>query len=145
MKSTFKKIAQCLVVALALTLAAPVAASAQKSTKSTQTQSKVKEYKTSFYFSNGNSKTIEQSQYSKTASLVKWLKANPSAKVEIKGYASVSGKPEVNKQISIERAETIKKYLVSKGVSAKQIKTAGMGSTKTPNARRADVVAISKK
>ncbi|MFI3328465.1 MAG: OmpA family protein [Rikenellaceae bacterium] len=143
MKSTIKRIAQCLAIAMVMTLAAPTA-SAQKSSTS-QSQSKTKEYKTSFYFSNGNSKTIEKSEYSKSANLVKWLKANPSAKVTITGWASTSGKPEVNKAVSAERAETIKKYLVSKGVSAKQIKASGKGSTTTKNARRADVVAVAKK
>ncbi len=145
MKSTFVKIAQCLAIALVMTIAAPSVSAQSKKPAQSQPAAKNKTYSTSFYFSNGNSKSIEKSQYSKTSALMNFMKANPSAKVEITGWASTSGKPEANKQASIERAETIKRYLVGKGVNPKQIKTKGMGCTTTKNPRRADVVAVAKK
>ena len=45
------------------------------------------------------------------------------------GHASRTGKETVNQKISLGRAESVKKYLVSKGIAADSIKTAGRGSS----------------
>ncbi len=58
------------------------------------------------------------------------LLANPDMRVEIQGHTDNTGNPETNKRISLARAEFVKKFLISKGVSASRLTTVGFGDTK---------------
>lgn len=49
--------------------------------------------------------------------------------LEVVGHADRTGKADVNQKLSEQRAEAVKAYLVSKGLSADSIKTAGRGSS----------------
>ena len=51
------------------------------------------------------------------------LRANKDLKVEITGHADSRGSSEYNKTLSKKRAQSVKKYLVSKGVSSDRIKS----------------------
>ena len=51
----------------------------------------------------------------------------PSLKVEISGHTDDVGKIDYNKDLSRRRAESVKAYLVSKGVAAERITTRGAG------------------
>jgi len=48
-------------------------------------------------------------------------------KVEIQGYADSSGTDSYNDSLSLRRAEAVKSYLVSKGISGERLTTAGFG------------------
>ena len=50
-----------------------------------------------------------------------------SSQITITGYADSLGNPARNRQISLERADTIKRYLVGKGVVEELVKTQGAG------------------
>ncbi|SFV61303.1 Outer membrane lipoprotein omp16 precursor [hydrothermal vent metagenome] len=50
--------------------------------------------------------------------------------IEIKGYTDAGGKVKVNQWISQIRANRVKKYLVQKGISSKNIVAKGFGETK---------------
>jgi len=52
----------------------------------------------------------------------------PDIKVAIEGYTDNTGKPETNQKLSEKRANSVKTYLVSKGISADRLTTAGFGS-----------------
>ena len=52
----------------------------------------------------------------------------PDIKVAIIGHTDNTGKPETNQKLSESRAEAVKKYLVSKGVSADRLTTSGAGA-----------------
>ena len=52
----------------------------------------------------------------------------PDIKVAIEGYTDNTGKPETNQKLSENRANTVKAYLVGKGISADRLTTAGFGS-----------------
>ncbi len=52
----------------------------------------------------------------------------PDSKFELTGYADSTGSAEFNQHLSLMRAESVKKYLVSKGVSAGRITTKSGGS-----------------
>ncbi len=52
---------------------------------------------------------------------------HPDAKLELIGYTDTSGSLKLNNRLSLARAETVKKYLVKKGVPASQITTRGEG------------------
>ncbi len=57
------------------------------------------------------------------------LKARSHVRVEIDGYTDNVGKPEMNLALSEKRAQSVKAYLVGKGVNAAQLETKGYGET----------------
>ena len=59
--------------------------------------------------------------------LVNMLKDHPEVSVEVKAYADCRGSVAYNKVLTNRRANSVKQFLVSKGVSASQITTQGMG------------------
>ena len=58
------------------------------------------------------------------------LKANPQARVEIGGHTDSRGADTYNQRLSRDRANSVRDYLVSKGVSKGQLETKGYGETK---------------
>lgn len=56
------------------------------------------------------------------------IKANPSVKYVLKGYASAEGTPEHNQKLSEDRANSVKTYLVNAGVSSANITAHGYGT-----------------
>ena len=58
-----------------------------------------------------------------------YLKRNPDVEVTIDGHTDNFGTAEFNNSLSVKRAEATKKYLVSKGVAANRLVTAGFGFT----------------
>lgn len=58
---------------------------------------------------------------------VKLLNDNPNVSVEIEGYTDYIGTAEYNQQLSVERAITVKNYLVSKGIAESRLSTTGFG------------------
>jgi outer membrane protein OmpA-like peptidoglycan-associated protein len=58
---------------------------------------------------------------------VKLLNDRPEIKVEIEGYTDYIGTEEYNQKLSVERAETVKAYLISKGIAANRLSTIGYG------------------
>lgn len=58
---------------------------------------------------------------------VELLAANTDLRVEIRGYADDSGSEEFNLALSEKRAESVKNYLVSKGISAERLTVIGFG------------------
>lgn len=55
---------------------------------------------------------------------------NPGMKVDLQGHCDNIGTPEYNKNLSLKRANAIKKYLVSKGVAETRLTTQGFGFSK---------------
>ena len=49
--------------------------------------------------------------------------------VEIQGHTDDVGKPEDNLKLSQDRAEEVRKYLVSKGIEAMRVSAKGYGHT----------------
>ena len=63
------------------------------------------------------------------ADLARWLKENPSVKLEIDGYTDDDGTPETNLLLSRHRAEEIKAKLLAAGISKARLTTKGFGSS----------------
>ncbi|HLF52866.1 OmpA family protein [Flavobacterium sp.] len=59
--------------------------------------------------------------------LVKYLKANPSAKADVIGYADEIGNAEYNNDLSSRRATSVKNILVSAGIDASRMDIVGNG------------------
>lgn len=57
------------------------------------------------------------------ASLIEW----PEIKIEIRGHTDNIGGSRANKRLSLERAESVRDYLVRKGISPSRLKAVGMG------------------
>ena len=83
-------------------------------------------------------------------SLVVEMKKKTDLLADVIAYTDKSGSPVLNAKLSGQRAYTIKSYLVSKGISAKRIKTISYGSALLKNSdeteetkkisRRADII-----
>lgn len=80
------------------------------------------------YFDTGKA-TLKPSSYKSLNNLVKVLKANKKLVIEIGGHTDNVGSQETNKTLSQKRADSVKKYLISKGISSSQIQTKGYGDT----------------
>jgi outer membrane protein OmpA-like peptidoglycan-associated protein/tetratricopeptide (TPR) repeat protein len=59
-----------------------------------------------------------------------YLKKNPILKISVNGHTDDIGDDEKNRILSQKRAESVKSYLVEKGVSDEQIEAMGFGETK---------------
>jgi len=58
------------------------------------------------------------------------LKANADVRVEISGHTDSTGTAAVNNQLSKARADSVRDYLVSKGIAASRLETKGYGSSR---------------
>ncbi len=56
-----------------------------------------------------------------------WLKAHPSAKVEIEGHCDERGTNEYNLGLGAKRSQAARDYLVTLGIAAERIKTISYG------------------
>jgi outer membrane protein OmpA-like peptidoglycan-associated protein len=59
--------------------------------------------------------------------VVRTLQDNPGIEVEIRGYTDNTGSYQRNIQLSKDRAEAVKIYLMNKGIDARKIRTHGFG------------------
>ncbi len=60
---------------------------------------------------------------------VEVLKSYPDIRLEISGHTSSEGNDQKNVQLSMARAEAVKKYMVDKGIDAGRIEARGAGSS----------------
>jgi len=68
--------------------------------------------------------------YPEMERLVKILVDNPAIHIELAGHTDNVGNAALNKELSEKRVETIKNYLVSKGIAASRITGKGYGGTR---------------
>ncbi len=90
---------------------------------------------------NTNKSTLTQQAQQNLDKLVPILQEYPETNIQIFGFTDTTGTPEYNLTLSQKRAETVKWYLVSKGLSASRFSTFGYGiadpiaSNETPEGR----------
>jgi OOP family OmpA-OmpF porin len=60
---------------------------------------------------------------------VKLLNDKPDLNVEIEGYTDYIGTDAYNQTLSVERAQTVRTYLISKGIAENRLTTIGYGKT----------------
>jgi len=70
---------------------------------------------------------LKPSSYATLNSIAEALKAQPDMKVEIQGHTDSRGKRDYNVGLSQRRAETVKAYLVTKGVDSERMVPRGYG------------------
>lgn len=61
---------------------------------------------------------------------VTFMRANPGVRIEIGGHTDDSGTPEENRALSLERAESIKAYMVGNRIDPDRIDAVGYGATR---------------
>ena len=84
-----------------------------------------------------NSIAINSDEESKLNEILHILKENPDMKVTVTGWCDTRGSVAVNRRISRQRAETLKAWLVKKGIAASRISAAGKGSDGSREAQKA--------
>jgi OmpA-OmpF porin, OOP family len=76
--------------------------------------------------------TIEllESSFQELDQIVEVLKTNPSVKIELAGHTDNQGSARLNMRLSQERVETVKNYLVQKGIDSSRITGKGYGGSR---------------
>src|SRR6218665_1020541 len=74
--------------------------------------------------------TLQASSGVELMKVVTFLKANPSYRIALSGHTDNIGNKSSNLLLSQNRSAAVKEYLVSKGIAADRIETAGYGSSK---------------
>lgn len=59
-----------------------------------------------------------------------FLQNNPALKIEVAGHTDSMGSDQYNDKLSLDRAKSVKRYLVNKGIAPRRIKVAGYGENK---------------
>ncbi len=80
-------------------------------------------------FEPGRSYLISSS-YEILDGIADWLKKHPKNKIEIAGHTDKGKNYEYNMKLSQDRSETVRNYLIQRGVDPNQLKASGYGSTK---------------
>lgn len=81
-------------------------------------------------FEHGSSRVSSKSD-SLLSQVALMIKANPHIrKVRVEGHTDSSGPSDVNQRLSENRAESVKKYLISKGVSPSRLESRGYGESR---------------
>jgi len=91
-----------------------------------ETESLVLSGDTNFEF---NKSTLLPSAYAALEDVVTTMKEHPKYKWEIGGYTDGIGSASYNKKLSQQRAQAIQDYLVSKGISERNLNIVGYGKT----------------
>ncbi|ABG60968.1 OmpA family protein [Cytophaga hutchinsonii] len=81
------------------------------------------------FFHQSTPNLIETS-YPELDRMVEVLKTNPTVRIELDGHTDNQGDAALNLALSEKRVETVKAYLVSKGIDNKRITTRAFGGTK---------------
>ncbi|MCP4674892.1 MAG: OmpA family protein [Deltaproteobacteria bacterium] len=93
------------------------------------------------YFDTGKAR-LKPKSYPNLDDLLDFMAARETAEIELSGHTDDVGDDAANLKLSEDRAKSVKKYLVSKGISAKRIVAVGYGETKpvtsnkTPEGRK---------
>ncbi|MBL4677552.1 MAG: OmpA family protein, partial [Mucilaginibacter sp.] len=66
------------------------------------------------------------------------MKKDPSVKFQLDGHSSAEGSEQHNMDLSVERANSVKTYLVNSGVDAGSLSIKGYGESKPLNANKTE-------
>jgi OmpA-OmpF porin, OOP family len=89
----------------------------------------VKSYKLSNVHFDFDKATLRPDSYTQLTELLEYLQHHPGLKIEIAGHTDNVGGDAHNLKLSQERANTIKAYLVKKGINAALLTAKGYGAT----------------
>lgn len=81
-------------------------------------------------FKRGTAELEGESTEASLTDLAAFLKENPEIKIRINGHTDNVGDPGLNKQLSLERAGSVRDFLVEKGVGFESLRISGWGGTR---------------
>lgn len=81
-------------------------------------------------FKRGTAELEGESTEASLSDLAVFLKENPQIKIRINGHTDSAGDPGLNKQLSLERAGSVRNFLVDKGVNFENLRISGWGGTR---------------
>ncbi|MFO7868705.1 MAG: OmpA family protein [Bacteroidales bacterium] len=81
------------------------------------------------YFDSGKA-TIRKDSYETLNNLAELMKRKKTMVIQLSGHTDNVGSKEANQKLSEARAESVKQYLVSKGVQAMRVVAVGFGQSK---------------
>lgn len=81
---------------------------------------------TGITFKAGSAELVESSLQTLNAA-IKGLKMNPKVKIEIGGHTSSEGGDEMNQKLSEDRAQSVRNYMISKGIDSRRLTAVGYG------------------
>lgn len=81
-------------------------------------------------FKRGTAELEGESTEASLSDLANFLIENPQIKIRINGHTDNVGDPGLNKQLSLERAGSVRDFLVSKGVIFENLRISGWGGTR---------------
>jgi outer membrane protein OmpA-like peptidoglycan-associated protein len=81
------------------------------------------------YF-DSNSSRLQKDSYLLLDELVLYMAENPGIRIQMTGHTDLIGTPGGNLVLSVDRADSGKQYLISKGISGNRVIISGSGSTK---------------
>ncbi len=79
---------------------------------------------------NSSKATLKKSSYATLNKVVRILSINKDLNVSINGHTDSTGDPVKNKSLSLARANSVKKFLMSRGIAENRLKTIGHGIEK---------------
>ncbi len=74
--------------------------------------------------------TLKPASFPELDRLVNILKETPNISIELEGHTDNMGKADVLQKLSEDRVESVKKYIVSKGIGASRISGKGFGASR---------------
>lgn len=80
---------------------------------------------------------ITEESYAQLNELVNMLNANPNMTIQLEGHTDFRGNDKLNMELSEDRVESVRDYLVKQGIDRKRIQTKAFGGTK-PLSRASD-------
>jgi outer membrane protein OmpA-like peptidoglycan-associated protein len=81
-------------------------------------------------FKRGTAELEGESTEASLSDLARFLVENPSVIIRINGHTDNAGDPTLNKQLSLERAGSVRDFLVSRGVKFENLRISGWGGTR---------------
>ncbi|MFT6865541.1 MAG: OOP family OmpA-OmpF porin [Cyclobacteriaceae bacterium] len=88
-------------------------------------------------FSRGSEK-ISESSFKELDELVTWLDSRPDMIIQLEGHTDFAGNEAANLRLSQARVESVKEYLISKGVKKARVLTKAFGGTQPLTTERTD-------
>ena len=77
-----------------------------------------------------DSHVLKTESYAILDQIAREMQKDPDAKFIIDGHASVEGTPEYNMELSVDRANAVKLYLVNSGIYGNNLTVKGFGATR---------------
>lgn len=80
-------------------------------------------------FFNWNEAELQSASFAELDELAAFLRSNPDLKIELGGHTDDTGEEAYNQNLSFKRAQSVKNYLIAKGINSERMVVKGYGSS----------------